>query len=694
MSDIIQLLPDSIANQIAAGEVIESPASVVKELMENAIDAGATQIDVHVVDAGRTLIQVIDNGKGMSPTDARMSFERHATSKIRRADDLFALTTMGFRGEALASIAAVSHVELRTRRPEDEVGTLLGIEGSQVVQQEVAAQAQPGSQFLIKNLFYNTPGRRKFMKRDSVEMKKISTQFQHIVLVYPNVSFSLYSNETKLFDLRAGSHMKRITDLYSASLKKKLLTIDLDTTLVKIQGYVGKTDSAVKNRKYDYIFVNGRYIRHPYFQSAVRHAYENLIPHGYHVNYFLFLEVDPANVDVNVHPNKTEVKFADDQAIWQFISASIKEAVGKHHFAPVIDFDTTDKPEIPTFTGQVTEEASFGNNEKIQYDSAYNPFETSGQQVSGGAMSSMPDFSEPLQGVGATTGLSYDNTGASLVESETIPSRMDSFSGSVETNQGDAPDYRPGDWSIDYDSVDIINPNPSGTTPIEHASIEHTPWSVPIEQIPEAQVEAQTIHSALGFEDKPNAIPENPEVIQGINRYIVVNGMDGLYMIDQRRAHIRILYERYMQQLDQKQGTSQGMLFPEVLELSQSDNMFFQQILSELRFIGFDLADLGGGSYSVNGVPVGVEPSQGVELLRQLLVTAMDRDGEVTNSLSHQIAHTMARATAIHYDQKLGKDEMQAIVGELFATSAPAITPNGKHVFVAFDAQRMKDLFG
>lgn len=692
MSDIIQLLPDSIANQIAAGEVIESPASVVKELMENAIDAGATQIDVHVVDAGRTLIQVIDNGKGMSPTDARMSFERHATSKIRRADDLFALTTMGFRGEALASISAVAHVELRTRRHEDEVGTLLAIEGSQVVQQEVAAQAQAGSQFLIKNLFYNTPGRRKFMKRDSVEMKKISTQFQHIVLVYPNVSFSLYSNETKLFDLRAGSHMKRITDLYSASLKKKLLTIDLDTTLVKIQGYVGKTDSAVKNRKYDYIFVNGRYIRHPYFQSAVRHAYENLIPHGYHVNYFLFLEVDPANVDVNVHPNKTEVKFADDQAIWQFISASIKEAVGKHHFAPVIDFDTTDKPEIPTFTGQVTEEASFGNNEKIQYDSAYNPFDTGGQQASGGGMTNVPDFSEPLQGVGATTGLSYDNTGSSI-ESETIPSRMDSLSGafndSFNDNQVNTPDYRPGDWSIDYDSVDIINPNPSGTTPIEH-----TPWSAPVEEVAAPQVEAQTIHSALGHDDKPNAIPENPEVIQGINRYIVVNGTDGLYMIDQRRAHIRILYERYMQQLDQKQGTSQGMLFPEVLELSQSDTVFFQQILSELRFIGFDLADLGGGSYSVNGVPVGVEPSQGIELLRQLLVTAMERDGEVTNTLSHQIAHTMARATAIHYDQRLGQDEMQAIVEELFATGAPAITPNGKQVFVAFDAQRMKEILG
>lgn len=684
MSDIIQLLPDSIANQIAAGEVIESPASVVKELMENAIDAGATQIDVHVVDAGRTLIQVIDNGKGMSSTDARMCFERHATSKIRKADDLFALTTMGFRGEALASIAAVAHVELRTRRDEDEVGALLTVEGSQVKQQEVVAQARSGSQFLIKNLFYNTPGRRKFMKRDSVEMKKISTQFQHIVLVYPNVSFTLYSNDTKIFDLRAGSHMKRITDLYSSSLQKKLLTIDLDTSLVKIQGYVGKTDSAVKNRKYDYIFVNGRYIRHPYFQSAVRHAYENLIPHGYHVNYFLFLEVDPANVDVNVHPNKTEVKFADDQAIWQFISASIKEAVGKHHFSPVIDFDTEDKPEIPAFTGHLPLESSY-QTEELQYDSTYNPFDNrvTGDQY--GTMSNIPDFSEPLQGVGATTGLSYDNSGVNL-HTDTIPSRMDTLRDDHMSTEGDiAVEYKPGEWLIDYDSAGMINPTPSGVTPAD--------WCEPVHHTQAVSIEEQTIHSALGDEDVVKMIPDNPEVIQGLTRYIVVNGNNDLYLIDQRRAHIRILYERYMQQLEHKQGASQGMLFPEVLELSQVDVPFFQQILPQLRFLGFDLADLGGGSYSLNGIPVGVEPSQGVELLRQLLVTSMERDGEVPNSLSHQIADTMARATAIHYDQKLGKDEMQAIVEELFTTSSPAITPNGKHVIVAFDVQRMKELF-
>ncbi len=685
MSDIIQLLPDSIANQIAAGEVIESPASVVKELMENAIDAGATQIDVHVVDAGRTLIQVIDNGKGMSPTDARMCFERHATSKIRKADDLFALTTMGFRGEALASIAAVAHVELRTRRVEDEVGALLTVEGSQVKQQEVVAQARPGSQFLIKNLFYNTPGRRKFMKRDSVELKKISTQFQHIVLVYPNVSFTLYSNETKIFDLRAGSHMKRITDLYSSSLQKKLLTIDLDTSLVKIQGYVGKTDSAVKNRKYDYIFVNGRYIRHPYFQSAVRHAYENLIPHGYHVNYFIFLEVDPSNVDVNVHPNKTEVKFADDQAIWQFISASIKEAVGKHHFSPVIDFDTEDKPEIPAFTGQAPAESSY-QGEELQYNSTYNPFDNS---VIGddryGDMVNIPDFSEPLQGVGATTGLSYDNSAAAQ-HTDTIPSRVGTIvDGNVYGKDDIQVEYKTGEWLIDYDSTGIINPTPSGISPAD--------WQEPVHHTQALAIEGETIHSVLGNEDVFKTIPDNPEVIQGLNRYIVVNGINGLYLIDQRRAHIRILYERYMQQLEQKQGASQGMLFPEILELSQVDIPFFQQILPQLRFLGFDLADLGGGSYSLNGIPVGVEPSQGVELLRQLLVTSMERDGEVPNSLSHQIADTMARATAIHYDQTLGKDEMQAIVEELFTTNSPAITPNGKQVFVAFDPQRLKEIF-
>lgn len=368
MSDIIQLLPDSVANQIAAGEVIQRPASVIKELVENAIDAGASSIEVLVVDAGRTSIQVIDNGKGMTETDARMSFERHATSKIRKADDLFALHTMGFRGEALASIAAVAQVELRTRTAANEVGTLVSIAGSSVTGQEPVSCAV-GSNFLVKNLFFNVPARRKFLKTNATELNNIMAAYERIVLVYPEIKFTLHSNGTELLCLRAGSLRQRIADVFGKRFNQEILPVSVDTTLCRIHGFVGKPEAARKKGVHEYFFVNGRFMKHPYFHKAVMGAYDRLVPQGYVVPYFIYFEVNPADIDVNIHPTKTEIKFENEQAVWQILSAAVKDAIGQFCEIPSIDFDTAGKPDIPVFAPNANAAPP-----SPTYNSSYNPF--------------------------------------------------------------------------------------------------------------------------------------------------------------------------------------------------------------------------------------------------------------------------------------------------------------------------------
>ena len=370
MTDVIQLLPDSVANQIAAGEVIQRPASVIKELVENAVDAGATTINVLVVDAGRTSIQVIDDGCGMSETDARLAFERHATSKIRQAADLFSLQTMGFRGEALPSIAAVAQVELRTRRASDEVGTCLQISGSRVESQEPCSCAV-GSRFTVSNIFFNVPARRKFLKSNATELNNILTAFERIVLVYPEISFTLHSNGQELMNLRAGSLRQRITDVYGRRYGQDLLPVSVETAISKITGFVGKPESARKKGAHEYFFVNGRFMKHPYFHKAVQQAYDRLIQIGTHVPYFIYFDVSPADIDVNIHPTKTEIKFENEQAIWQILAAAVKDAIGQFCEIPQIDFDTEGKPDIPVFnpseTSNVAAPVSHVNPQ-------YNPF--------------------------------------------------------------------------------------------------------------------------------------------------------------------------------------------------------------------------------------------------------------------------------------------------------------------------------
>lgn len=370
MSDIIQLLPDSVANQIAAGEVIQRPASVIKELVENAIDAGASAIQVIVTDAGRTNIQVIDNGKGMSETDARMSFERHATSKIRKADDLFNLHTMGFRGEALASIAAVAQVELRTRTAATELGTLINVAGCKVTNQEPVS-CPVGSNFKVENLFFNVPARRKFLKTNATELNNIITAFERIVLVYPEISFTLSNNDNELMNLRAGSLKQRIVDLFGKRISLDLLSINIDTSLCKITGFVGKPESAKKKGAREFFFVNGRYMKHPYFHKAVMNVFERLVPSGMLVPYFIYFDVNPNDIDVNIHPTKTEIKFENEQAIWQILTAAVNDAIGKFCEVSAIDFDTEGKPEMPIFN-PVFE----GEMPQVELQPTYNPFST------------------------------------------------------------------------------------------------------------------------------------------------------------------------------------------------------------------------------------------------------------------------------------------------------------------------------
>jgi len=369
MTDVIQLLPDSVANQIAAGEVIQRPASVIKELVENAVDAGAKTINVLVVDAGRTSIQVIDDGCGMSETDARLAFERHATSKIRKADDLFDLHTMGFRGEALPSIAAVSQIELRTRRQGDEVGTCLRLSASRVESQEMCS-CGVGSSFTVSNLFFNVPARRKFLKTNATELNNILTAFERIVLVYPNICFTLHSNGQELMNLRAGSLRQRITDVYGRRYGQDLLPVSVDTALCKISGFVAKPETARKKGAHEYFFVNGRFMKHAYFHKAVQQAYERLVLAGAHVPYFIYFDVSPADIDVNIHPTKTEIKFENEQAIWQILSAAVKDAIGQFCEIPQIEFDTEGRPDIPVYNPVATPVEM----PHVERNPQYNPF--------------------------------------------------------------------------------------------------------------------------------------------------------------------------------------------------------------------------------------------------------------------------------------------------------------------------------
>lgn len=593
MSDVIQLLPDVVANQIAAGEVIQRPASVIKELVENAVDAGAHTIKVLVTDAGRTAIQVIDDGRGMSDTDARLAFERHATSKIRKADDLFALRTMGFRGEALASIAAVAKVELRTRLEGNEIGTAISIAGSKVTGQEPVS-CPVGSNFTVENLFYNVPARRKFLKTNATELNNIMTAFERIVLVYPEIAFSLCSNGTELLNLRAGNLRQRIADVFGKRFSNEILPVNVDTAMCRISGFVCKPEAARRKGAHEYLFVNGRYMKHPYFHKAVASAYDRLVPMGMHVSYFLYFDINPADIDVNIHPTKTEIKFENEQAVWQILTAAVKDAIGKFCEVPSIDFDTQGKPDIPVFDPMQDVAPP-----QPSYNPSYNPF------VHAPKTPRVPENWDAL----------YTDTPASH-----LPEQTDMFG---------------------------------------------TPEPEP----------AVTAGNDMTVEEK------SPAHYQYKGRYIMTAVKSGLMIIDQHRADIRIRYERYLGIMQSRTaGSTQRVLFPEIVQFSPSETVILQKIVPELAKMGFDLTDMGQNSYAVNGVPSGIDGLDYVALLTGMVADAVESGSTSIDAINRSLAMSMARSAAIPYGQILDNSEMEAVVNSLFACSNVNYTPDGKTV--------------
>ena len=594
MSDIIQLLPDAVANQIAAGEVIQRPASVIKELVENAVDAG------------RTSIQVIDDGCGMSDTDARLSFERHATSKIRKADDLFSLRTMGFRGEALASIAAVAQVELKTRQADSDLGVAISISGSRIMGQEPAA-CPVGSNFTIKNLFYNVPVRRKFLKSNATELNNILAAFERIALVYPNIHFTFHSNGSELYNLRPTVLKQRIVDISGKRVSQDLLPVEADTAICKITGFVGKPESAKKKGAQQFFFVNGRFMKHPYFHKAVQMAFDRMIPTGEQVPYFIYLEVNAENIDVNIHPVKTEIKFENEQAIWQILTAVVKEAVGKYHEVPSIEFDTVGRPDIPAYNEHDNVKPTMP---RIPVNSQYNPF-TDGNRKS------------------------------------------------TATQK---------DWEQLYENI-----HPQGNGGSETALFDFE----------DASQQAESI----SVEDK------SPTHYQYKGQYIITVVKSGLMIIDQHRAHVRILYEDYIARMSRHKPNVQKVLFPEIVQFSASEDAILRLLMPSLTDMGFDLTDLGGSSYAVNGIPDGLDGLNITTVLHDIIETAAEHDGKTPADMASPLAISLAQHAAIPYGQVLSNEEMENIVDRLFACSDIKRTPDGHTVLAILPQNDIERMF-
>ena len=634
MSDIIHLLPDSVANQIAAGEVVQRPSSVIKELVENSIDAGATQVQVIVEDAGKSLVQVIDNGKGMSETDARLAFERHATSKISEAKDLFALRTMGFRGEALASIAAVAQVELRTRAADKDLGVSIIIEGSRVVDQQ-PVNCPVGANFAVKNLFFNIPARRKFLKSNQTELSNILTEFERIALAHPETSFSLHSGGAAMMNLPAGNFKQRILGVFGKRLEAKLIPVEVKTTLINISGFVGVPSASRRKNAQQFFFVNGRYMRHPYFAKAVQTAYERLIPDGEQVPFFLNLEVAPEKIDVNIHPTKTEIKFEDETPIWQILLAAVREALGKHGVVPSLEFNTEGRPDIPVFTP--------GSNDvpapQIEVNPDYNPFATSPSYLSGKG--------------GGAGGSSYTYNNKPAVDRHWQNAYAAAFPDKKETDFGEMPDL-----PADQDA-------------------------------PAAQM-----FQSLPSEEQGEMKKSDTDYFQFRGQYIITPVKSGLMLIDQHRAHVRILYDRFMARFADKPSVTQRLLFPQRLTLPPSESVAFEKMMQDLQSVGFEVSSLGGGDFSVLGTPAGTEGLDASELLQDILQETLDGKSDAADGIRHRIALTLARRAAMPVGEYLSGAEMSALVDQLFSTGTPNFTPDGQTVLVILAVENIEKLFG
>lgn len=611
MADIIQLLPDHIANQIAAGEVIHRPAAVVKELLENAIDAKATRIKLIVKDAGKTLIQVIDNGSGMSETDARMAFERHATSKISKAADLFHIFTKGFRGEALASIAAIAHVDLYTRQAHEDVGRLLVVKGSKVSKQEPTS-TPVGSSFSVKNLFFNVPARRKFLKSDPVELRHILEEFKRISLAHPEIAFEMYHNDQETYVLPVSNLRQRIVGVFGKSTNDKLIPIEENIDGVVVRGFIGKADFIKKSRGDQYLFVNNRYIKSNYFNHAISQGYDELIPRDYYPFYCIFLDMDPEMIDINVHPTKTEMKFENERLIYNYIKVAVKHALGKYTLSPRIDFDSigSDRQGKPSFAP---------NHDEVINE--YN-FNTSSKTTKSSGGGSKP------------------HTGKS-------------------------------DWQTMYDILKVGQEA-----------------SAPQEQLFELVPSASNTSTEQGL-SKPKQEP-----IQIKGRYILSETNNGYIIIDQQRAHQRILYDRSIKRLEEQgQSACQKLLFPTNVHLEKTMASTLKEILPEINSLGFDVEHFGGNSFLVQGTPMDLEEGVSIAQMIEDLVSDFHAQLELKIPRNERVGKSIAYATSIRKGKRLSTLEMREIIDQLFLCETPQISPSGKKSYIKIELSDIEKMF-
>ncbi|MDP2527760.1 DNA mismatch repair endonuclease MutL [Maribacter dokdonensis] len=605
MADIIRLLPDHVANQIAAGEVVQRPSSVVKELMENAIDAGATDIQLIIKDGGKTLIQVVDNGKGMSGTDARLSFERHATSKIQKAEDLFNLHTKGFRGEALASIAAIAHVEMLTKTEDDDIGTKIKIEGSKIVSQEVVV-APKGTSMLVKNLFFNIPARRNFLKSDQVEYRHITDEFHRISLAHPQVAFSFYNNRSDVFQLPANEFRKRIVHIFGRKTDEKLVPVEEETQVVKISGYILKPEFAKKSRGEQFFFANNRFIKSPYLHHAILGAFEGVIRPGTHPGYFLNLEVDPGTIDINIHPTKTEVKFDDEHTLYAMLKSTVKHSLGQFNVVPALDFEQDQNLDTPY---------SYKNKQvgipQVVVDASFNPFETTVKTSKGN--NSTGNYKKPkVEG--------WENLYAGL---ET----------KVESN-------------------------------VSHLEFE-----------------SEVVNSSI-FDDEKESIEPTTTTFQLRKKFIITTIKSGMVVINQSRAHQRVLYENFLKNITIKEAVSQQLLFPLTLSFSPGEMNILKEIKDNLCTVGFVFGDLDDEGVEIKGVPVLVAESEVQMIMEQLMSDFQQEVPGDSFSQSDMLAKTLAKTLSVKTGESLDEFSQVKLVNDLFACKETTLSPFNKKVYV------------
>lgn len=615
MADIIQLLPDHVANQIAAGEVVQRPASVVKELLENAIDAGADSIKLIIKNAGKTLVQVIDNGQGMSTTDARLSFERHATSKIRNAEDLFQLNTKGFRGEALASIAAIAHVELKTKQQRDDVGNAIVIEGSEVVSQDIVV-TPTGTSVSVKNLFFNIPARRNFLKSDTVELRHVIDEFHRVSLAHPNIAFALYNNGNESFNLPSSNYRQRIVNIFGNKTKEKLVPVEEDTEVLTISGFVGKPEFAKKTRGEQYFFVNNRFIKSPYLNHAIASAFEGLLKKGTHASYFINLIVDPQTIDINIHPTKTEIKFDDEHTLYAILRSAVKHSLGQFNITPVLDFERDSNLDTP-----YKYKGGQPSVPKVEVDRTFNPFQDE------------------------------NNSGTRAVSYKKEPTA---------------------NWESLYVGVESKgNQNKHDFSGLKFETEEHM---------------------ASIFDDD-NQIENSNTAYQLHNKYIVSTIKSGMLIIDQNRAHQRVLYEDFLKNLTVKVAASQQLLFPLQLHFSPQDIVIVHQLKADLEHTGFVFTNIESETVDIIGVPIGVPESEVSIILEQLISDVENEVPDSNFSATDLLAKSMAKSLAIKTGQSLKKDEQEHLVNKLFACKEPNVSPTNRATFITMSVDELDKKF-